>query len=161
MKKSLTTGLVAAVITVPALMFGSNGFATVQGTQLEPVANPPVTITQRDVAAHKRGMRRGGGKMFRGLDLTEAQRDQMFELRHSSKPQMRELRKRKGTAKRAIREMVLTGQIDQARLDTLSNEIGQVTADMVRARVATRVEMMKVLTPEQRAKLKERPNRKR
>jgi protein CpxP len=161
MKKSLTTGLVAAVIAVPALMFGSNGFATVQGTQVAPTASPAVVFSQRNASAHKRGMRRGGhkGKMFRGLGLSEQQRDQMFELRHSSKPQMRELRKRQRAAKRAIRDMVVAGQVDQSQLETLSTEIGQVSAEMVRARVAVRVEMMSVLTPEQRAKLKERLDR--
>jgi Spy/CpxP family protein refolding chaperone len=158
MIKSITSGLVATAIAVPVLMFGTTGFATVQGTQSFEPNHRAVAFAKDDVRAHKRGLRgkRGKGHMFRHLDLTEAQRDQIFELRHGTKPQMRELRKRKHAAKRELREMIHTEQVDQSRVEALSTEMGEISAAMVRARVATQIEVMKVLTPEQRAKLKER-----
>jgi protein CpxP len=91
--------------------------------------------------------RRGGGdmmRMFEGLNLTDAQKTQIHSILDANKPNREEMRalweaKKNGT---------LTAE-QQTRLDTLHQ---QMKANMK----STHEQILNVLTPEQKAQLKQR-----
>ena len=94
--------------------------------------------------------------MLRGLDLTEAQRDQIFELRHASVPAMRDAHKAIRAARKQLRDYSREGNVDKAQLQQYAGELGQAIANMTVLRIEGRSAVMAVLTPEQKAKMKER-----
>ena len=98
----------------------------------------------------------GGMKMLRGLDLTEAQRDQIFELKHAEMPKMREQMKVVHTLRSQLREAATADTYDEARIKALTEQTATAMATMMQARVAGERAVYEVLTPEQRTKLKDR-----
>lgn len=98
----------------------------------------------------------GAGMMMRGLDLTEAQKDKLFELRHAAAPAMRDARKAARKAREQLRAFNKEGAADDAQLQAYATELGNAVAQMAVLRAQGRRDMMAVLTDEQRATLKER-----
>jgi len=96
-----------------------------------------------------------GGRMMRELDLSEAQRDKMFEIRHASQPamhaKMNDLRKNRV----ALREAATARDYDAGRVRALADEGAKIQADLTVMRVETQQKALAVLTPEQRAKLEQ------
>jgi Spy/CpxP family protein refolding chaperone len=100
-------------------------------------------------------MRGGGMGMLRGLDLTEAQRDQIFKLRHEQAPAARERMKAARAAQDALRQAARDPNADSARIRQLADAVGKAHADAAVARVDSERRILAVLTPEQRAKLEQ------
>jgi len=104
-----------------------------------------------------RGGPRGelGGRMMRELDLSEAQRNQMFEIRHAAQPaahdKMNALRKNRV----ALREAATAKEYDAGRVRALADEGAKLQADLAVMRIETQQKTLAVLTPEQRAKLEQ------
>lgn len=96
------------------------------------------------------------GHMLRGLDLSEEQRDKLFELRHAQAPKMRELGKTMRSAQRELRAMSMSDTFDEAKAKELADAASQAGAGMALLRAQLRNETFKVLTPEQREKLAKR-----
>lgn len=92
---------------------------------------------------------------LRGLDLTEAQREQVFKLRHEQAPALREKREAVRKAQQALRELATAPTFDSARARELADAQGKAMADAALLRAETMNRMVAVLTPEQRAKLDE------
>src|SRR5688572_6531299 len=86
---------------------------------------------------HQHDMRGGGERWLRGLNLTEAQRDQVFKIFHEQAPVLREHAK----AARA-----------RALADAQAKAMAE--ASFLRADAMSRV--VQILTPEQREKLQQR-----
>lgn len=105
---------------------------------------------------HGRGMHEGMGgmdggmRMLRGLNLTEAQRDQVFSLMHKQAPAAREQGKAIQKARQELRTLAMSAQYDDARAKTLADSIAAATAEMALTRARTGQEIYKLLTPEQR-----------
>lgn len=103
------------------------------------------------------GMGHHGGAFFlRGLKLTEQQRDKIFAIEYAQIPQAREHRKTIAHARRDLRQMVMSGQYDEARARTLTEALGRAVASEAQLRAQTGAKIMQVLTPEQRKQLGER-----
>lgn len=106
---------------------------------------------------HRAG--RHSGHMLRGLDLTQAQRDQLFELRHAQAPKLRELGKTVRSSRQELRQLSMSDSFDQAKAKQLADAASQAGAELALLRAQLQNETFKVLTPEQREKLAERATR--
>lgn len=109
----------------------------------------------------EKGMRGGHGmhRMLRGLDLSEAQRDQIFQLLHAQAPAMREKGKELRESRRELQEAAMSEQYDEARVRSLSDNAARAMAEMMEMRARTQNQIYQLLTPEQRTKLEERKAR--
>ncbi|MCZ7565832.1 MAG: Spy/CpxP family protein refolding chaperone [Burkholderiales bacterium] len=96
-----------------------------------------------------------GGRFLRELDLSDAQRDRMFEIRHAARPAMREKMNALRANRSALREAATANDYDAARIRTLADEGAKLQADLTVMRVETEQKALAVLTPEQRAKLEQ------
>jgi protein CpxP len=111
---------------------------------------------------HGGGMQRGGShhggdmRMLRGLELTDAQRDQIFEIRHAQVPAMRTQMKALRAARKDLRELALAPQYDTAKAQASADALAKATSQMALMRIDMTRKMLAVLTPEQRKKLDER-----
>ena len=106
-------------------------------------------------AAH--GMHHGGGgqRWLRGLDLTEAQRDQVFKIFHEQAPAMREHAKAAREAGRELRAAATSPNFDPARARSLADAQAKAMAEMAFLRADATSRVVAILTPEQRQKLQE------
>jgi periplasmic protein CpxP/Spy len=92
---------------------------------------------------------------LRGLDLTEAQRDRIFEITHAQAPLMRQKSKEARTAHEALRDLAMSAQYDEGRARALAAEDAKASADLALMRVRTEHEIFALLTPEQRKAVQE------
>jgi Spy/CpxP family protein refolding chaperone len=104
-----------------------------------------------------RGHDRGGAAMrLRGLDLSEAQRDQVFKIVHAQRPAMREQMKSLREARRELAQAATAESYDSARVQAAAEAQGKAVTQLALLRAQTMQQVSQVLTPEQRAKLQER-----
>jgi periplasmic protein CpxP/Spy len=92
---------------------------------------------------------------LRALDLTEAQRDQVFKLRHEQAPALREKMQAARKAHGELRALATATTFDGARARELADAQAKAMAEAALLRAETMNRMMAVLTPEQRATLDE------
>ena len=106
---------------------------------------------------HGRGHHGGGAMMpLRGLDLTEAQRDQIFKIYHEQAPALREQMKTLRDARRDLSQAAGGERYDAERVRAAAEAQGKAVTQLALLRAQTMQRVREVLTPEQRAKLKER-----
>ena len=102
------------------------------------------------------GMHRGpGGPMMhmRGLNLTEAQRDQIFKIHYEQMPAMREQMKQVRKARDDLRQIALADKFDEARARQAADAQAKAIAAMAVMRAQAMHRVRQVLTPEQRQKM--------
>lgn len=107
----------------------------------------------------ERGMFGGGHHMhrlLRGLDLTEAQRDQVFSLLHAEAPAMREKAKELRKLRMELQTLALSDTYDEAKAKSLADAGARVMADMAQQAARTGNKVYQLLTPEQRKALEEK-----
>jgi periplasmic protein CpxP/Spy len=97
---------------------------------------------------------------LRGLKLSEAQQDKLFAIMHAQAPQRREQDKAMRKAEQGLRELARAERFDDARAVALTRELGQAVAAQELLRVRADAQVLAVLTPEQRAQLRQRHERK-
>jgi Spy/CpxP family protein refolding chaperone len=88
------------------------------------------------------------------LELTEDQVRAIREIRARHWESIRDTARALGEARRALREMAL-GDQDEATITAKTAEVRELAGLMVEARFRTLQEVARVLTPEQRTKLRE------
>ena len=93
---------------------------------------------------------------LRGLDLTQAQRDQIFKIHHEQAPAMREQMKNMRNARRDLAQAAGGEPYDAERVRAAAEAQGKAVTQLALMRAQTMQKVSAVLTPEQRAKLKER-----
>ena len=96
---------------------------------------------------------RGG---LRGLDLTEAQREQVRGIFKEQAPAMRERMEIARKAHQELRAASLAPGFDSARARELADTAAKALADAAVLRAEAMSKVVALLTPEQRAKLDER-----
>ena len=103
------------------------------------------------------GMHAGrmGPHYLRGLNLTEAQRDKVFEIMHAQAPLMRDMAKAHQKAEEELRTLAAAPDYSEAKARALGDALGKSVADMAQARVKADRQIFDVLTPEQRKQLAE------
>lgn len=103
---------------------------------------------------HKRGGRMNG-RMFRQLDLTDAQKTQMQSIRKNSrenmKPVMEQMRESRGT----IKSLTANGNFDESQVQAIATQMGALHAQMIVEKERTKAAMFAVLSADQKAKLAE------
>jgi protein CpxP len=92
---------------------------------------------------------------LRGLDLTDAQREQVRQLTQQFREQNRPLAERMRQAMQARREAAQANPVDESRIRAASEELAQVQADLAVQEARLRNDVLALLTPEQRQKAEE------
>ena len=105
---------------------------------------------------HGRGHHGGPMMQLRGLDLSEAQRDQIFKIFHDQAPAAREQMKQVREARLALAKAAGGDRYDEAGVRAAAESQGKAVTQLAIMRAQTMQRVSAVLTPEQRAKLKER-----
>ncbi len=96
---------------------------------------------------------RGAGEMppyLHGLNLTEAQRDKVFEIMHGQAPAMRDKAKAARKADEDLRALGIAADYSEAKAKALTDVSAKAMAEMSLARVKVDRQVFEVLTPEQR-----------
>lgn len=101
----------------------------------------------------------GGGRLFRGLDLTQEQRDQARKIFQEQAPAMRSSMEAAHKAREELRAMSLSPNFDSNRARELAEAAAQAQADAAVIRAESMSKVFALLTPDQRAKLEERRER--
>ena len=99
---------------------------------------------------------RGGPMMLlRGLDLTDAQKDQVKSIMESHAEERKALGDRARTAHQALQAAITAESVDEALIRQRSADVAAVEADLAVAEARTHAEVWQILTPEQKTKAKE------
>ncbi|QYJ84496.1 Spy/CpxP family protein refolding chaperone [Shewanella aegiceratis] len=97
-------------------------------------------------------------KMFRGLDLTDAQRTQMKELMQSHREAMQAKRPSddvRAAHKQQMLDMITSDSFNEADLKAMTAQRSEQRAQAAVERMKMQREIYQMLTPEQQAKFKE------
>ena len=93
-----------------------------------------------------------GGAGLDGANLSDAQKEQVKSIVESHRDELRGLLDRQAEARRALAASVERGQVD----DAAASEVGAASAALALGEARLRVEVLQVLTPEQRAAVRTR-----
>jgi Spy/CpxP family protein refolding chaperone len=131
-----------------ALCAGSLGLAAGAYAQPAPEGGP-----QHGGFHHAR--HHGGGEMrgLRALNLTEAQRDQIFKIHHDQAPAFRDQMKKVRASREELQKLARADKFDQAAVRRAADAQAKALSDMAVMRVQAQNQVRAVLTPEQKAKL--------
>lgn len=117
-----------------------------------------LAVSQR-AAACGGGPAMEGGKMppyLRSVNLSEAQRDKVFEIMHGQAPVMRDKAKAARNAEAALRQLVISPDYSDSKAQVLADSAARAMAEMSLARAKSERLVYEVLTPEQRKQVAER-----
>lgn len=123
------------------------------------IAVPFAIAQSKDGGRHAEGRHgmRGGDRMagafFRNLDLTDAQKTQMKQIRESHGQTLRPLMEQIRTKRQELRQASKGGTFDEALVAQKLTEIAPLEAKLMGEEFRTHQEMLSVLTPEQKTKL--------
>ena len=112
----------------------------------------------RDAGLQARGPR-GGARLdfgLRGVQLTDAQREQVRSIMQTHRIELENARKALGEAQRAFAEATRAAAIDEAAIRERSTAVADAMAANAILRARVRAEVHALLTPEQQQELKER-----
>jgi periplasmic protein CpxP/Spy len=101
----------------------------------------------------KRGGHHGMGRMFGQLDLTDAQKTQMKQIRKSSHQSLLPLMQEIRAKRQEIRQAHQGGAVDENLVRQKLTEIAPLEAKLMAERQRVHQQMLSVLTPEQKTKL--------
>lgn len=100
----------------------------------------------------------GGEQMMphlRGLNLSEAQRDKVFEIMHAQAPVMRDKAKAVRKAENDLRALTAADDFNEAKARALADTAAKAMSEMTLARAKAERQVFEVLTPEQRKQMAE------
>jgi Spy/CpxP family protein refolding chaperone len=91
-----------------------------------------------------------GPGFMHGMNLTEAQRDAIFNLHYAQAPQMREQMKTLAKQRQALRELAQSDTFDEQRAGQIAADMARTESTIAVMRAKTGNAVWKLLTPEQR-----------
>jgi len=98
-----------------------------------------------------------GGEMMlphlRGLNLSEAQRDKIFEITHAQAPLMRDKAKAVRKAEDDLRTLAAADDYSDAKARALADTAAKAISELSLARARAERQVFEALTPEQRKQL--------
>lgn len=133
-----------------ALLAGGSAVAIAQSPQAGPGVHGP-----------GRGPRGGGPGGFggdlglRGIDLTDAQREQVRAIMESHTTELEQVRTKLRAAHQSMGAATAAETIDEAAIRAKSADVAAAMADEAILRGKLRAEVFAILTPEQQQKVKE------
>ena len=136
-RKHLANFLVASSIGLGLAPLAANA---------QPAAHP----TGGEGMGHHRGHAMMG---LRGLNLTEAQRDQVFKIHHEQEPAMHEQMKKVQRSREDLRQLAMADRFDEARARQIADTQAKALANLAVMRAQTMSRIREILTPEQRQRL--------
>jgi Spy/CpxP family protein refolding chaperone len=133
-----------------ALCAGGLGLAAA-GAYAQPAPDGGHGFEQRGMHHHMRG----GGEMrgLRALNLSEAQRDQIFKIHHDQAPAFRDQMKKVRASREELQKLARADKFDQAAVRRAADTQAKAISEMAVMRVQAQNQVRSVLTPEQKAKL--------
>ncbi|QQS42291.1 MAG: Spy/CpxP family protein refolding chaperone [Acidobacteriota bacterium] len=143
--KKLTIAILAIAITAAGavIIFGQTGGQDGKGER---------RFSHRG-KMHKRGMM--GARMFRHLDLTDAQKEQMKAIGQASRETTKGLRENMRNVRKQLRDLGTDGTFDQAAVETLAAQQAEIHKQLIIERQKVKAQMFAILTPEQKARFAE------
>jgi len=99
-----------------------------------------------------------GGRMppyLQALELSEVQRDKVFEIMHGQAPAMRDKGKAIHKTEEALRALAQSPDYSDAKARELADGVAKAMAEMSLARLKLEHQIFEILTPEQRKVLVE------
>jgi len=109
--------------------------------------------------------RRGGAEFGRGphflhgIKLTEAQQDKVFDIVHNRAPALRDAMKTAGKSRKELNELVRSGSFKESEARALADRGAKALAEAEFLKARSDAEILALLTPEQRAEIKTRQER--
>ena len=153
--KSITRFLVASSIAL--------GVASLAQAQPAPGSGEGAHAHRAAMHGHGHGHGHGGMRgMFRQLNLTEAQQDQIFKIHHDQAPAFREQAKKARAARAELRKLAHADRLDEGQLRRAADAQAKAMSDLAVMHAQTLNRVRSVLTPEQRTqfdKLREQRGR--
>jgi periplasmic protein CpxP/Spy len=133
----------------------ATGLGLAAGAQAQPVPDAMHGMHGSQHAGFDRGQGGHGGEMrgLRALDLTEAQRDQIFKIHHDQAPAFRDQMKKLRASRQDLQKLARADKFDQAAVRRAADAQGKALSDLAVMRAQTASQVRQVLTPEQRSKL--------
>lgn len=96
-------------------------------------------------------------RVFRGIGLTDEQRQQVRGLLQQRRPEFRALVQKLDVARRAVRSARQATPVDEAAIKQLQQQAAKLRQEAAALRKQLRDDTLKLLTPEQQEKLRTRP----
>ncbi len=93
---------------------------------------------------------------LRGIELTDAQREQVRSIMESHREEFADVRSKLGAAHRAFAETARASAVDEAAIRTQSTAVANAMADEAILRARVRNQVHALLTAEQQQQLKDR-----
>ena len=90
-----------------------------------------------------------------GLNLTQAQRDEIRTLREAQRKDAQPLREKMRTARRQLQQAMRADVPDEAAIRSAAGAVAALQADQAVQQALARTQLMSVLTPEQQARMKQ------
>jgi len=152
-------GPAAADSPLTLLAQGGPGTGEMHGPMGGPGPDGPMGGPMRGGMEGPMGAHMGRHMLPPGVQLTEAQKDKMFELHHAQQPAMRALMKTIRKAHEELQSLVAADSFDEARARAVAASGAQAGTELALLHARTENAVYRLLTPEQR-KLVEacRPN---
>lgn len=107
------------------------------------------------MGGHGFGRGPGFGMAFRGLDLTNEQKAKVKEIMEASKANIQPLMQQMHDNHAKIARLGVDGKFDQAQVETLANQQGSITSQMIVEKEKVKAQVFAILTDEQKAKAAE------
>ena len=146
------TGLAAIALATPVAL-GQTATTTQDGNQ---------QMARKEGRGKHRGGHRGGrgghrgGMMFRGLNLTDAQKASMKQIHQSFNERTKALRQELGAKRQEMRQANTGGTFNEALATQKLTESASLQAKLMGERFKLRQEMLAVLTPEQKTQMEQK-----
>jgi periplasmic protein CpxP/Spy len=117
----------------------------------------PLAADAQPTGGEGMGHHRGHAMMgLRGLNLTEAQRDQVFKIHHEQEPAVHEQMKQVQRSRQDLRQLAMADRFDEARARQIADTQAKALANLAVMRAQTMSRIREILTPEQRQRLDQR-----
>ena len=95
------------------------------------------------------------GRMFRHLDLTDAQKEQMKTIGKASRENLKPVMQQMREGRKTLNDLTANGNFDEAQIQAIAAQQGALHAQMIVEKQRTKTAMFAVLTAEQKTKVAE------
>lgn len=120
-------------------------------------AEPGKSCSRHD-GKHGQHFKHGGAHMphyLHALNLTQAQQDKIFAIKHEQAPVQYAQQKQQREAMQALRALSQADKFDDKKAEQLVDQLAKIEKEKVLSRLKTEAKINEVLTAEQREKARE------
>ena len=99
--------------------------------------------------------KRGGFGMMRGLDLTDAQKEQMKAIRQANRESTKSLRESMKANRQQLQQVTANGQFNEAQVQALAAQQSGIMAQLIVEKERVKSQIYNILTTDQKTKIAE------